>query len=107
MKKKPDINLPLDRISDILNNKNRIGIMTLLMVNEIATFTYLKKHLQLTDGNLNSHLKALEKNEFISFEKKFVDNKPQTTYKITLKGKTSFLDHIHNLEMIIKQIRNK
>ena len=68
-----DISESLLKINTVLHNKSRIGIMTLLMLNENITFNYLKDHLKLTDGNLNSHLKPLEKDGFIKVEKGFVN----------------------------------
>lgn len=97
----------LTNINNILHNKNRIGIMTILMLNNNVTFSYLKEHLDMTDGNLNSHLTTLEKNDFISVEKKFVDKKPQTSYKVTNTGRKIFLDYMNHLENIIKQVKER
>lgn len=76
--------------------------MSALAVNEFLDFNRLKELLDLTDGNLASHLKALEKDAYISFEKSFVERKSKTTYRITKTGRSSFQDHIDALESIIK-----
>ena len=76
--------------------------MSVLAANEFLDFNRLKELLDLTDGNLASHLKALEKESYIAVEKSFVDRKPRTTYSMTNSGKTAFEDHINALEAIIK-----
>lgn len=77
--------------------------MSVLMVNEWVEFKVLKEELQLTDGNLASHLKALEKLEYIEVEKKFIGRKPNTSYKATQTGKQAFRLHIQALEALIKK----
>ena len=76
--------------------------MSVLMVNDDMDFNGLKDLLGVTDGNLASHTKALENEEFIIVHKQFVGKKPNTTYQATLKGKQAFQDHIDALEKIIK-----
>ncbi len=76
--------------------------MSILMVNESVDFKRLKELLGVTDGNLASHLKALEKMEFISVEKKFIGRKPNTSYSATKQGKIEFKKHIEALEKLIK-----
>jgi len=77
--------------------------MAALMVNSKLSFNELKELLELTDGNLASHLKALEKVEYITVNKSFIGRKPNTTYKITSEGKSAFELHLKALEEIIKQ----
>jgi len=81
----------------------RLGIMAALAVNDTFDFNSLKDFLNVTDGNLASHLKALEKEEFIGVEKSFVGRKPNTKYFMTKKGKKAFDDHLKALEKIIKK----
>jgi DNA-binding MarR family transcriptional regulator len=80
----------------------RLGIMSALAVNESLDFISLKEFLDVTDGNLASHLKALEKERFIGVEKSFIDRKPNTKYHMTKEGHKAFNDHIKTLEMIVK-----
>ena len=92
-------------ISDInkaFENRVRLGIMSILMVNEDVDFNTMKETLDLTDGNLASHLKALELIEYISMNKEFVGRKPRTSYSVTELGKLSFKNHLHALEKLIK-----
>ncbi len=81
----------------------RLGMMSVLMVNEWVDFTEMKNLLQVTDGNLASHSTALEKNEYIEIKKEFVGKKPRTSYKITETGKRAFQEHLAFLEKIMRQ----
>ena len=80
----------------------RLGIMSALAVNDMLDFISLKEYLDLTDGNLASHLKALEKEAFIGVKKSFIGKKPNTKYFITKEGKKAFDDHLKALEKLIK-----
>ncbi|QKJ33245.1 transcriptional regulator [Mucilaginibacter mali] len=77
--------------------------MSILVVNERYDFNSLKDLLGVTDGNLASHLKGLEKEEYIVVNKSFVGRKPNTTYEATDKGKHAFKAHLDALEALIKQ----
>jgi len=79
----------------------RLGVMSALAVNEKIDFNSLKEFLDVTDGNLASHLKALEKESFIGVEKTFIARKPNTSYFITKSGRIAFENHIKVLESII------
>lgn len=79
--------------------------MAALMVNSKLSFNELKKLLELTDGNLASHMKALEKVEYILVNKSFIGRKPNTTYNITTSGRKEFELHLKGLEELIKQHR--
>ena len=76
--------------------------MSALAVNDSLDFNALKEYLDVTDGNLASHLKALEKEEYINMEKSFVGRKPNTKYYITKEGKMAFEDHLAILEKLIR-----
>lgn len=76
--------------------------MSALAVNDMLDFNSLKEYLDVTDGNLASHLKTLEKEEFIGVEKSFIGRKPNTKYYMTQEGKKAFDDHLKVLEDIIK-----
>lgn len=77
--------------------------MSALMVNESLDFNRLKELLGVTDGNLASHLKALEKVAYIHVEKKFVGRKPNTQYSTTLAGRKAFHNHLDALEALLKE----
>ncbi len=80
----------------------RLGVMSVLMVNEWVDFTEMKNLLQVTDGNLASHSTALEKRGYIEIKKEFVGKKPRTSYQITATGKTAFQEHLAFLEKLMK-----
>lgn len=77
--------------------------MSILMVNESADFTTLKELLGVTDGNLASHAKALETENYIMIEKQFIGKKPNTRYIATKEGKKAFKEHIDALEKLIQK----
>jgi DNA-binding MarR family transcriptional regulator len=94
---------PIEHINKAFENRIRLGIMSVLMVNENIDFNNLKEMLQLTDGNLASHIANLEKAEYIKVHKQFVGKKPQTLYSATTSGRKAFLEHLDALEKLIKQ----
>lgn len=93
----------IDNINKAFDHRIRLGIMAILMVNEYADFTMLKELLDVTDGNLASHLKALEKEDFIKVQKQFIGRKPNTKYEATDLGKFEFKKHIEALEKLISK----
>lgn len=93
----------IDNINKIFDHRVRLGIMSALMVNESVDFTTLKELLGVTDGNLASHLKSLEKEAYISIEKQFIEKKPNTKYSVTKLGKMEFKKHINALEKLINK----
>lgn len=94
--------LSIDDLHQAFESRVRLGIMAVLAVNDHLDFTSLKEYLDVTDGNLATHLKKLEKEKFIKMEKSFVDRKPNTKYFMTEKGRKKFHDHLAVLEQIIK-----
>ena len=96
---------PFDHLDKTLEHRLRLQIMSVLVTNDIFDFNSLKEILNVTDGNLASHIKALEKEKYISVTKTFVDRKPNTKYKATEKGRTSFKKHLDALEAVVKQQR--
>ena len=80
----------------------RLSIMAILAVNDMLDFNALKEFLHITDGNLASHLKALEKEDFIGIEKSFIGRKPNTRYFITTSGKSAFNIHLSALQELIQ-----
>jgi DNA-binding MarR family transcriptional regulator len=76
--------------------------MSVLMVNESVDFNSLKELLNLSDGNLASHIKALEEVNYIMVNKQFIGRKPNTTYSASREGKKAFHAHLKELESLIK-----
>ena len=93
----------LHNFDKAFENKVRLGVMSALMVNESMDFNALKELLGVTDGNLASHLKALEKVDYIAVEKRFVGRKPNTQYSTTPLGKKAFNEHLNALESLLKR----
>ncbi|MRI02204.1 transcriptional regulator [Kriegella sp. EG-1] len=91
----------INNINKAFDHRIRLGIMSVLMVNDYADFKMLKEMLGATDGNLASHTKALEKSEYIKVEKQFIGRKPNTRYSATKLGKAEFKKHINALEKLI------
>ena len=92
----------LKDLNKAFENKIRLGIMSGLVVNEYLDFNSLKELLSVTDGNLASHLKSLEKSGYIVFQKNFLGRKPNTKYSATEEGKKAFIKHIKAIEKLLK-----
>ncbi len=92
----------IENINKLFDHRIRLGIMSILMVNEYADFNRLKELLEVTDGNLASHLKALEKAQYIKVEKQFIGRKPNTRYSVTPLGKNEFKKHINAIEKLLR-----
>lgn len=92
----------IDKLNKDFESRVRLGIMSILMVNDWVDFTEMKTLLIITDGNLASHSSALEKAEYIEVKKEFVGKKPKTSYRVTNKGRGAFNEHLNNLEKLIK-----
>jgi DNA-binding MarR family transcriptional regulator len=94
---------PFDNLDKVLEHRVRLQIMSVLVTNDGYEFSSLKDMLSVTDGNLASHIKALEREKYISISKSFIDRKPNTKYKITERGRTAFKKHLDALEAVVKQ----
>lgn len=92
----------LEKFNKTFESKARLGIMSVLMVNESVNFNSLKELLNLTDGNLATHVKALEEAGYLTVQKEFIGRKPNTVYMVTTDGKKAFEDHLSVLEAFIK-----
>ena len=89
-------------INPVLDHRNRLGILSIRAVNDWVDYGTLKELLNLTDGNLASHLKPLEAAEYIEYRKQFVGRRPQTTYAATTAGKAAFKAHLDALEAMLR-----
>jgi DNA-binding MarR family transcriptional regulator len=93
---------PIEKLNKIFDHRIRLGIMSALMVNEDVNFNFLKQLLDVTDGNLASHIKPLEENKYIKVNKSFIGKKTNTIYTITKLGEKAFREHLTALEEMIK-----
>jgi DNA-binding MarR family transcriptional regulator len=92
----------IHNLDKAFENRIRLGVMSVLVVNDWVEFNELKKLLEVTDGNLASHISALDKKGFIETQKKFVGKKPNTSFKVTENGRSAFQQHIRALEELLK-----
>jgi DNA-binding MarR family transcriptional regulator len=90
-------------LNKAFESRVRLGMMSILLVNDFVDFATLKEQLQITDGNLASHIAALEKLGYIEIRKQFIGKKPNTSYLATKVGKKAFAEHLDALEKLIKQ----
>jgi len=96
-----------DSLDRVIHERARLGIMTILSAEDEAEFTALKKALNLSDGNLNAHLKVLEKNGYITVLKEFVKNRPRTAYRVTREGREAFEAYVGSLEKFLRSVSRK
>jgi DNA-binding MarR family transcriptional regulator len=94
----------IGKLNKQFENRVRLGIMSVLSVNESIDFVTLKELMDTTDGNLASHLSALEKNGLIAVKKQFIGRKPNTRYSITQHGSEAFKEHLEYLAKLIQQL---
>ena len=92
----------IDKLNKDFESRVRLGIMSVLMVNDWIDFTEMKALLNTTDGNLASHSSSLEKSGYIEVKKEFVGKKPKTSYRVTKMGRASFVSHLYSLEKLFK-----
>lgn len=93
----------ISRLNKAFESRIRLGIMSMLMVNDSVDFLTLKEILNASDGNIASHISALEKAGYVTVEKKFVGKKTNTSYTITPLGRAAFNEHLNALEKILKR----
>ena len=92
----------IHQLDKAFESRIRLGVMSVLVVNDWVDFNELKQLLEVTDGNLASHLAALEKRDFIRVRKQFVGKKPNTSFQITEEGREAFSSHLNALEQLLK-----
>ena len=100
----PEPFLQLDRV---IHEKGRLAIMSMLAASPELSFTELRDTLNMTDGNLTTHIRTLQEAGYVSVTKSFRDNRPLTTCALTAPGQKAFTNYINLLESIIQQTRNK
>ncbi len=91
----------ISQLNKEFESRVRLGIMSVLMVNDWVDFNEMKNLLEVTDGNLASHSSALEKASFIEIKKEFVGKKPKTSYRVTQQGRKAFEEHLSALEKLL------
>lgn len=92
----------IHQLDKAFESRIRLGVMSVLSVSDWVEFNELKQLLDVTDGNLASHISALEKKQFIEVRKRFIGKKPNTAFRITEDGKHAFEGHLKALEQLLK-----
>ncbi len=100
----PETFLQLDRV---IHEKGRLAIMSMLAASAELSFTELRDALGMTDGNLTTHIKALQQEGYVSVAKSFKEKRPLTTCSLTTTGRKAFAEYIDLLEKIVKQTKSK
>ena len=90
-----------DQLNKAFESRVRLGLMSILSVNNWVSYKEIKDLLEVTDGNLASHIQSLEKINYLEIKKQFIGKKPLTTYKVTEIGKEAFENHIEGLEKLL------
>ncbi|MFY7815404.1 transcriptional regulator [Chryseobacterium taeanense] len=93
--------IKINQLNKEFESRVRLGIMSVLMVNDWVDFSEMKNLLEITDGNLASHSNALEKVSYIEVKKEFVGKKPKTSYRVTQSGRSAFTEHLNALEKLL------
>jgi DNA-binding MarR family transcriptional regulator len=93
----------IDDLNKAFESRIRLGVMSVLMVNDRVDFNTLKETLKVTDGNLASHINALEKFKYIEVLKQFIGKKPNTSYAATKEGRKAFNEHLDALAKLIEK----
>jgi DNA-binding transcriptional ArsR family regulator len=94
-------------LDPVLHERGRLAIVSVLAAVESLTFTELRDHLSMTDGNLSVHLQKLEEKGYVAIDKQFVGRRPQTTCKLTRAGQKAFTRYLDHLEAIVRQGRSQ
>ncbi len=100
----PEPFLQLDRV---IHEKGRLAIMSMLAASPELSFTELRDTLDMTDGNLTSHMRTLQEAGYVSVSKSYANNRPLTTCSLTAAGKKAFACYIDLLEQILQQTKAK
>ena len=95
---------PIENLNKLFDSRVRLGIMSALLVNDEINFNDLKELIQVTDGNLASHLRTLEESGYVKVNKGFIGRKTNTTYTVTKAGEKAFKAHLDALEKMIRSI---
>lgn len=96
---------PFDNLDKLLEHSLRLRLMSVLVANDSFDYTGLKDLLETTDGNLATHLKALEREKYLQVTKSFIDRKPNTRYRITEKGRGAFKRHLEAMAEVVRMQR--
>lgn len=97
--------LDLKQIDGLIHSPVRLAIVATLFGGDEVDFTWLRDRLELTDGNLATHLRKLEAHGYVRCRKSFVGRRPRSRYRITTRGRDAFERHVEALERIVASTR--
>ena len=97
---KPELFIQLDRV---IHEKGRLAIMSMLAAAPELSFTEMRDALAMTDGNLTTHIKALQQEGYVTVAKTYQNRRPLTTCSLTAAGRKAFAEYINLLEQIVRQ----
>ena len=98
---------PFLQIDRVIHEKGRLAIMSMLAASPELSFTELRDALNMTDGNLTTHIRTLQQEGYVSVSKSYQNNRPLTTCSLTAAGRKAFAGYIALLEKIVSQTRSK
>jgi len=98
----PEAFLQLDRV---IHEKGRLAIMSMLAASPELSFTELRDALNMTDGNLTTHIRTLQEAGYVTVAKSYQNKRPLTTVSLTTAGRKAFTDYVDLLEKIVQQTR--
>ncbi len=96
-----------ERLDEVVHQRTRLGVLTILAEVKSASFTYLRDELDLSDGNLSRHLRVLEDAGLVSITKSFKGRTPLTTVKATKAGRKALADHLSALQEMINRVQGE
>src|SRR5580700_6657272 len=91
----------LSELNPVIHGKLRLALLSLLSAVQEAEFTWLRGKTGATDGNLGAQLLKLEEAGYVTVEKKFVQRKPQTLYRMTESGRTALMEYVQALKQLL------
>jgi DNA-binding transcriptional ArsR family regulator len=97
----------VEELDPLLHERGRLAIVSVLAAVERLTFTELRDHLEMTDGNLSVHLQKLEDKGYVAIDKQFIGRRPQTSCRLTKAGRQAFTRYLNHLEAIVQQGRGQ
>ena len=97
----------VEELDPLLHERGRLAIVSVLAAVERLTFTELRDHLEMTDGNLSVHLQKLEDKGIVAIDKQFIGRRPQTSCRLTRAGRQAFTRYLDQLEAIVQRGRGQ
>jgi DNA-binding MarR family transcriptional regulator len=95
---------PIGQLDNVVHQRVRLGILTVLSEAKRADFAFLRDALELTDGNLSSNLQVLEQAGYVEIEKTFEGRRPRTWVRSTRAGRKALADEVAILESIVSRV---